>query len=172
MLLARKVLRWQTMGIGNRKKRSGRQIPPTIYRRHRKKTPEVRIRFESTVGLLPWPDSCPSPQLAIGRWSIYMARCGPAGTSDHTRPRYLRLRFPKSTEKVSALRVARMVVGVVWFGARLLLDRGRVEVSFQGRTLITADGARRLRILFSKRPRLSLKYSIRLFALGGYKLIE
>ena len=25
-----------------------------------------------------------------------------------------------------------MVVGVVWFGARLLLDRGRIEASFQG----------------------------------------
>ena len=37
MLLESKVLRWQTMGIGNRKKRSGRQIPRTIYRRHRRK---------------------------------------------------------------------------------------------------------------------------------------
>ena len=186
MLLESKVLRWQTMGIGNRKKRSGRQIPRTIYRRHRRRE---NTGGTNTVSSQRWgfcrgqtPAPLGSRRSADGQ--ICMARFGPAGPSDHTRARYLRLRL-QSTEKVE--RTSSDKDGC-WCGvvcARLLLDRGRVEVrSRAGRriaylavyvlfvlpvshqtysearaesALIAADDARSLRILLPKRTSVIFK---------------
>src|SRR6516225_1284551 len=49
-----------------RNEAAGRSRERSIEGTGGRKTPEVRIRLESTLGLLPWPDSCPPRQQAIG----------------------------------------------------------------------------------------------------------
>ena len=179
------------MGIGNRKKRSGRQIPRTIDRRHRRKenTGGTNTVSNQRWGFCRGQSPTGSRRSADGQSAWHVS--GRQGLPTTLARDYFAFGFPIDGKCGALFEWQGWLL--VWCGvvcARLRLDRGRSRFRVQGLerityravyvlfllpvshqtysqaraepALIAADDIRSLRILLPKRPRLSSKYSIRL----------